>query len=79
MCMCRTEIGGGDRGSNFTTCGGWFMQVMEIHSDRNASLVHPCPGGWRRERERVPEDMVSHVHATADARAHKTSFTDQRK
>lgn len=70
--------------------GGWKAdwqrgkaeQVMEMRSDRNASLVHPaCPGG--RRRERTPEDMVTHKHThvhthihTAKEEACKTSFTD---
>ena len=66
--------------------GGWKAdwqrgkaeQVMEIQSDRNASLVHPaCPGGRRRESK--PEDIVIHIHTHTmqiNAEACKTPFTD---
>lgn len=59
-CMCQTRVVVVGRGG----CG---RHVMEIHGDRNASSAHPRPVAWG---QRVHMDMVSHVHAPADARPH---------
>lgn len=58
---------------------GTAEQVMEMQSDRNASLVHPaCLGGRRREGK--PEDMLyTHTHIethTKNTESCKTSFAD---
>lgn len=80
VCVCVTE---GERKREVT--GGWKAdwqrgkaeRVMEMQSDRNASLVHlACPGVRRRVSK--PEDMVTHIHTrvrTQQIKACKTSFT----
>lgn len=55
------EKGGRWQESRFVGAGVGGQQVMEMQSDRNASLVHPaCLCG--RRRERAPEDMASNTH-----------------
>ena len=51
VCLCerRRDV---TRGWKADWQRGKAEQVMEMQSDRNASLVHPaCPGGRRRERK----------------------------
>lgn len=47
MCMCKTETG--EVTEKAALRSGEAKQVMEMHSDRNASHVYPRLGGWRRE------------------------------